>query len=781
MRKYYATDRVGTDNQDFLQDIPDFIPRQNGGDIVAGWGSPSQVAIVEVDADFGGPDATAAGGKKGGGGGTSGGSGGTTGGGTTGGGTTTGGTGTTTSSFPSVTTLWPALNPPTGDTGTPTDTYFYKEWNLTSSSAGINVVKAWQNYTGLGVKVGVIDDGFDYSHIDLSQHYLFNLDYDATNGGSDAYGVSTDKHGTTVMSVIGAERDGAGVVGVAYNAGLAGFRISYTTGGPSQLTDAFNHALSSGMDVVNASWGYTTAYQDNFFSSSFSSSKTAILNDVANGRGGLGLNIVFASGNGRASGDNVNYHNYQNDPYVITVAGVDTTGRIASFSTPGAAVLVSAPGGAYTDDRVGTAGYLSGDYISMSGTSYSAPAVSGVIALMLQANPNLGFRDVQEILAYSAKQTDPTNLSWHVDGAHNWNGGGLHFSEDYGFGLVDATAAVRLAESWQKQSTFANMSTESVSHTDNLAIPDGGSVQSHITLDSSVLLDKIVVDLNIAHPHVGDLSVTITSPSGTTATLVAHPASGTGSGIVFETSANNFWGEDAKGDWTLTVSDTVAGNSGTLNGWSLQALGDAPTTPTIYIYSNEFATAAGADRAVLHDVSGIAGINTAAVTTGCYLDLNPGALDTIAGRTLQIGTDTILKTAWAGDGNDTIIANNAGDMIQGGRGNDTIVAGTGADTLYGGPGSDAFVWKTLASTSDKIGGFTAGQDSINLQQLLVAIGYSGTDPLADQWLSFTSDGSSGTNVLVDPHNGQTPVTLVDVLGVAPTELHVDTTYWILMA
>src|SRR6187551_2734805 len=303
MRKYYATDRVGTDNQDFLQDIPDFIPRQNGGDIVAGWGSPSQVAIVEVDADFGGPDATAAGGKKGGGGGTSGGSGGTTGGGTTGGGTTTGGTGTTTSSFPSVTTLWPALNPPTGDTGTPTDTYFYKEWNLTSSSAGINVVKAWQNYTGLGVKVGVIDDGFDYSHIDLSQHYLFNLDYDATNGGSDAYGVSTDKHGTTVMSVIGAERDGAGVVGVAYNAGLAGFRISYTTGGPSQLTDAFNHALSSGMDVVNASWGYTTAYQDNFFSSPFSSSKTAILNDVANGRGGLGLNIVFASGNGRASGD----------------------------------------------------------------------------------------------------------------------------------------------------------------------------------------------------------------------------------------------------------------------------------------------------------------------------------------------------------------------------------------------------------------------------------------------------------------------------------------------
>src|SRR4029079_13808778 len=228
MRKYYATDRVGTDNQDFLQDIPDFIPGQNVGDIVAGWGD--QVAI-EISADFGGPDATADGGKEGsGGGGGTGGdttSGGTTGGGTSGGGTTGGGTttgGTTTSTFPSVTTLWPTLNPPTGDAALPTDTYFSQQWGLTK----INVTKAWQNYTGAGIKVGVIDDGFDYNQSDLKPHYLFNLDYDATNGGADAYGLSTDSHGTTVMGVIAAARDGSGVVGVAYNAGLAGFRISYS-------------------------------------------------------------------------------------------------------------------------------------------------------------------------------------------------------------------------------------------------------------------------------------------------------------------------------------------------------------------------------------------------------------------------------------------------------------------------------------------------------------------------------------------------------------------------
>jgi subtilisin-like proprotein convertase family protein len=736
-----------------------------------------------IDRGAEGPDAAAAGGKKTGGGGTSTSGGGTTSG--TGGTTSSTGTGqgTTTTILHDIPIYWQILNPPTGDTTLPTDTYFYKEWNLTSSTGGINVAKAWQNYTGAGVKIGIIDDGVDYNNADLKPHYLFNLDYDATNGGTDAYGTSTDSHGTTVTGIIGAARDGSGVVGVAYNAGIAGFRISYGTGGgPSQLTDALNHAMTSGMDVANASWGYTTAYQDNFFSSSFASSKTAIQNDVTNGRGGLGLNIVFAAGNGRSSGDNVNYHNYQNDPYVITVAGVDPTGHVASFSTAGAALLVSAPGGGYTDDRVGSAGYVSGDYISISGTSYAAPAVSGIIALMLQANPDLGYRDVMEILVYSAKNSDPTNSGWQTNGAHDWNGGGLHFSHDYGFGLVDATAAVRLAESWQKQSTFADMSTESTTHSDNTTIPDGtGSLQSTINLGSSLLLDKVVVDLNITHPHVSDLTATLTSPDGTTAVLVSHPASGTGSGVIFETSANNFWGEDAKGNWTLTVTDNVTGSVGTLNSWTLTALGDAPSTPMTYVYTNEFATAAGADRAVLDDTSGMATINTAAVTTGSYLDLHGGALDTVAGRTLQIASDTVIKFAWAGDGNDIIIANDFGDTIQAGRGNDTIVAGRGADTLYGGPGSDTFAFNFLTTGLDVIHDFTAGQDVIDLNQLLTSINYSGTNPIADGWLDLLSDGNGGTDVVIDAHNGQPTVMVVDVLGVAPSLLHTGTGSLTLMA
>src|SRR5207245_6773106 len=131
---------------------------------------------------------------------------------------------------------------------------------------------------------------------------------------------------------------------------------------------------------------------------------------------------------------------------------------------------------------------------------------------VLQATSDLCYRDVMELLAHSAKNTDPTSTGWQTNGAHDWNGGGLHFSHDYGFGLVDATAAVRLAESWQKQSTYADMSTETTSHTDGTHIADGsGATTSQITFGTSLTLDKVVVDLNISESSVSDLSVWLTS------------------------------------------------------------------------------------------------------------------------------------------------------------------------------------------------------------------------------------------------------------------------------
>ncbi len=78
---------------------------------------------------------------------------------------------------------------------------------------------------------------------------------------------------------------------------------------------------------------------------------------------------------------------------------------------------------------------------------------------MLEANSSLGYRDVQQILAETAIKVSDPNTNWQTNGANFWNGGGLHYSSDYGYGEVDARAAVRLAETWIKQQTFANHGT----------------------------------------------------------------------------------------------------------------------------------------------------------------------------------------------------------------------------------------------------------------------------------------------------------------------------------
>src|SRR6185312_13938872 len=95
---------------------------------------------------------------------------------------------------------------------------------------------------------------------------------------------------------------------------------------------------------------------------------------------------------------------------------------------------------------------------TLQGTSFATPIVSGIVALMFEANPNLGYRDVQEILALSSHKIVDTNTTWDTNKARNWNGGGMHVSNDYGFGEVDALAAVRLAETWTTQQTGANES-----------------------------------------------------------------------------------------------------------------------------------------------------------------------------------------------------------------------------------------------------------------------------------------------------------------------------------
>jgi subtilisin-like proprotein convertase family protein len=614
-------------------------------------------------------------------------------------------------------------------TNIPNDSRFSAQWyldNTNSSQFDLNVVNVWDEYTGDGVTVGVLDDGFNYTHPDLDGNYdvKSDRDYVSLNNDDNASPVlSADNHGTAVAGIIAAQANGIGTVGVAYDATLVGLR--YLDRSKDNLIDRYSRiqALNQwqNFDVVNNSWGRNSQTEGDyslFFSDDFArleEEKAALVAAVKTGRDGLGTAVVFAGGNAREVGDNTNHHNFQNSPYVITVAASDRDGTISEYSTPGASILVAAFGddnSIVTTDRQGTSGYnttTSGDYYDkFGGTSAAAPMVSGIVALMLEANPNLGYRDIQEILAYSARQSDRASAGWQENGANNWNGGGLHVSHDYGFGLVDAHSAVRLAETWQEQNVFDNQEYSNVNVLLDAPrpIPDGDEAAiSRVEVETPLEIDWVEVELEIDHEHRGDLQVTLISPQGTESILINRPGNGEDDGdhLKFRTSSSHFRGEESVGVWTLQVEDRASSVTGELVDWNLIISGDKdnPDDDT-YIYTNEFANYQDdKNRTTLTDTSGTDTINAAAVTSDAKLNLTPGNSESqLAGNSLYIDDNTSIKNVFSGDGEDTLVGNDADNTMQGNRGDDLIYGGIGNDTLSGGAGSDRLDGYWGATTTD---------------------------------------------------------------------------------
>ncbi len=571
----------------------------------------------------------------------------------------------------------------------PADQLFGAQWHLSfGNGAGINLRHSWTDHTGRGISIATIDDGFDHGHAELRGGYALTRDRDFRANDTDAAATTADRHGTAVMGVLGADLNGAGVVGVAHDATLVGLRMGFgAAGSPGQAAAALREGARS--DVVNSSWGYTEDFQDNFNSFLFRGSELAMEHGAAAGRGGLGTVYVFAAGNSRAQGDNTNHHNHQNSLHSLTVGATDSAGRIANFSSPGASILVSAPGvNITTTDLTGTGGYARGDTAGVSGTSFAAPVVSGLVALMLDANARLGWRDVHEILAYTARQTDPANATWKFNAARDFNGGGLHTSTDFGFGLVDAHAAVRLAETWGEVSTSANMMRASAKANTPFAVPDRGSVQSSLAIGQDMVVDRIEVALDLRHSWRGDLRVSLVSPGGTESVLIDRPglapgSAGTGSShdnIIFDLTSTQFWGEAGRGQWTLRVQDLKAGDVGQVVSWRLELFGDAAGANDIYVYTDEFATlGARPGRRQLDDRAGLDTINASAVTTASVIDLTAGA--TIAGHFVGFSAGTVIERAFGGDAADVLRGNASANLLWGGRGDDVLAGRAGADSF----------------------------------------------------------------------------------------------------
>ena len=570
------------------------------------------------------------------------------------------------------------------------------QWYLPAS--GIDALGA--QITGAGVEIGMIDDGINTSHPDLQAQINFGDSYDAVGNVADGMHklpYPWEYHGTLVAGLMVASANNeTGIVGVAPDASVASVRVGWDWG---SITEALGRQWA--FDISNNSWGATQAFGDNFNSTSLTFAWQALRTGVEDGREGLGTVFVFSAGNSAAKGDNTNYHNFQNAREVVTVAAAQSDGTIASFSTPGANVLTSSYGvGLLTTNRVDSG--LA--YKEFSGTSAAAPMVSGIVALMLEANPHLGYRDVQDILVNAS--THPAQQDWKYNGANSLNLTGYQFNDHAGFGILNAANAVRLAQTWTAQHTAANEVSASARRFGlNSAIPDGTdeTLTQTFRIESGMRVEHVELGVDLRHSRLGDLVIELTSPSGTVSTLMNRPTvtadlpfglSGIDSGmpvhLTWDFSSVQFWGESAVGDWTIAVHDVRAEETGVLNSLSLRIYGAPDNGNDTYVFSNEGFEIQTTRR--LADESGNDTINAAMLTRDVFIDLDKGGSVSANTVVYQMESWTQIENAFAGTGNDRLDGNAVSNWLRGMEGDDTLEGGLGDDTLDGGSGSDTAVF-----------------------------------------------------------------------------------------
>ncbi|MCG6869923.1 MAG: S8 family serine peptidase [Gammaproteobacteria bacterium] len=482
------------------------------------------------------------------------------------------------------------------------DPLFALQWHLDNrgqtggtANEDVNVLPVWteSGIRGRDVRTVVVDDGLEVAHEDLAPNVVEGAGWNYLSGTPDptppapSLGNPADlAHGTSVAGLIAArDRNGKGVRGVAPLAGLVGYnllvRATSVNEGDAMARDAVENAVS------NNSWGPTDG-QGTLDHSSFEW-REGVRTGLTQGRNGRGIVYVWAAGNG-APRDNSNYDAYANHRGVITVASVDHDGRQSFFSERGANLWVSAPGmpslvttdrtGEYGFNSTGSAGNLANNNYTngFGGTSAAAPLVSGVVALMLEANPTLGWRDVRLILAQTARRNDPADPGWADFGTAP----AYHFNHRYGFGVVDAAAAVEAARTWTN--VGPQISAVTAESRPSLPIPDNDPIGASDTITASGTGIRRIEFIEVTfsaqdHGYSGDLEVVLTSPTGARSTLAeTHTCANDACSVYLDWvfgSARHL-GEGADGTWQLTVRDGFPGDAGTFRSWRLAFYGTGP-------------------------------------------------------------------------------------------------------------------------------------------------------------------------------------------------------------
>lgn len=304
--------------------------------------------------------------------------------------------------------------------------------------------------------------------------------------------------------------------------------------------------------------------------------------------------------NSAQSYDNSSYYN-------LVTSALRADGTRASYSSVGANVWVAAPAGEYGQDfpamvttdlmgceegqntsadlginglHGGTEQDPSCNYTStMNGTSSAAPNTSGAIAAIMSTNHALTARDVRALLAETASVTDKDHPGVQLEFINNqgelvsyeaispWqkNAAGVDFHTFYGFGAVNLDEAMKRAR-MTNNVLPAQIITPWASNATEVSVPDASLVggSSAIAVTDDITVESVQVKLTLEHSRLPDLAIELISPSGTRSVLQTPRNGLVGQSLDpnvtgYENQlllSNQFYGEDAKGEWTLRAIDT---------------------------------------------------------------------------------------------------------------------------------------------------------------------------------------------------------------------------------
>lgn len=453
-------------------------------------------------------------------------------------------------------------------------------------------------------------------------------------------------HGTEVAGVIAAEGwNGIGGRGVAPGARISAVNLLSPLVTATRF--AFIQQLTPDVDIINQGFGAeTTKLQAN--STIDAAYEDAMYQGASTGRQGRGTVVVKASGNGGEQWQDAAFDANNNLPYPILVGAVNSLGRKASYSNSGAGLWLVAPGGQQgLQATYGSldasrqidhlAGIVTTDlsrhddpctwgsarqpqffdpseplFLGFShptasgfnlgwhelnrecwytatahGTGMAAAMVSGVVALMLEARPELSYRDVKYILALSASAIDSqqrgrlgTIAGKEIVKAHGWryNHGGFRFHRDYGFGMVDAGAAVALARSPEYQLLGPVVDSGWLANQLGGAIPAASTLGQIFAFDFAehLRIETVQVRLNLTAAQLGYVDIRLLSPAGTEIVLL-ELENGAGFANLHQQVflATGFLGEEAQGTWRLVLHNKFPEHDVYLTNWQLRFTGTA--------------------------------------------------------------------------------------------------------------------------------------------------------------------------------------------------------------